>query len=71
MLQPHAALSGPGLPAEGVAHVLDLPAVEERLGSSPPLCVTIESTSALKLAQEITVSCAWKGRWQSTALDAT
>ena len=31
MLQPHAALSGLGLPAEGVARVLDLPAVEERL----------------------------------------
>ena len=31
MLQPHAALSGPGVPAEGVAYVLDLPAVEQML----------------------------------------
>ncbi len=31
MLQPDTALSGPGLPSNGIAHVLNLPAVEEGL----------------------------------------
>jgi len=31
VLQPDAALSGPGLPSNGIAHVLNLPAVEEGL----------------------------------------
>jgi len=31
VLQPDTALSGPGLPSNGIAHVLNLPAVKEGL----------------------------------------
>ena len=67
MLQPDAALSGPGLPAEGVAYVLDLPAVEERLAHHLLIGQIVHSNQAVGVHQTegicVCDHAPWRVRW--------
>ena len=72
MLQSDAALSGPGLPGDGVAHVLDVPAAEEGLAHDLLIRQVVHGNQSVEvqLAEGVYVGCPPLGRVNGCGAEA-